>query len=80
MSVLGVEIPTSRWFKVQWHSSGGPTPMEVDQVGQIKRKQKGKYKGKDKKGGGWFPFGHGGKQGGKNFKGKGKKGKRKERR
>ena len=54
--------------------------MEVDQVGQIKRKQKGKYKGKDKKGGGWFPFGHGGKQGGKNFKGKGKKGKRKERR
>ena len=50
-------------------------PMEVDQVGQIKGKQKGKFKGKDKKGGGWFPFGYGGKQGGKSFKGKGKKGK-----
>ena len=56
-------------------SSGGPVPMEVDQVGQIKGKQKGKFKGKDKKGGGWFPFGYGGKQGGKSFKGKGKKGK-----
>ena len=57
-------------------SSGGPVPMEVDQVGQIsKGKYKGKAKGKDKKGSAWFPFGYGGKQGGKAFKGKGKKGK-----
>ena len=50
--------------------------MEVDQVGQIsKGKQKGKRKGKDMKGGGWFPYGYGGKQGGKTSKGKGKKGK-----
>ena len=31
-------------------SSTGPTPMEVDQVGQVKGKYKGKQKGKDKKG------------------------------
>ena len=52
-------------------SSTGPTPMEVDQVGQVKGKYKGKQKGKDKKGGGWFPYGFGGgKYGGKNSKGK----------
>ena len=55
-------------------SSTGPVPMDADQVGQVaKGNNKGKQKGKDKKGGGWFPYGYGGKYGGKNSKGQERK-------
>lgn len=55
--------------------NNGPTPMEVDQVGQVKGKDKGGKKGSKGKKGNWFPFGFsGGKYGGKSYKGKGKKG------
>ena len=58
--------------------SGGPTPMDVDQIGQItkgKDKGGGKKGGKSKKGG-WLPFGYGGGKygGGKSYKGRGKQG------